>query len=109
MSAPVCPCCGCAWVAPLVELDALADMAGLTGVQRVVLEAFRQKPGRAVLTERLITLLYEDDPDGGPLDAGATIRVHAFNLRKRIEPFGWTVRGKSGCNPGYYVLSRVAQ
>ena len=48
-------------------------------------------PDQFVHTDRITTVLWGNDPDGGPEDAPGTIRKHLFNVRRKISPYGMMV------------------
>lgn len=53
---------------------------------RRILRHLMDCPSRGAAQAELIDVLYEDDPEGGPLDAGGVVKVHIFNLRRLLEP-----------------------
>lgn len=65
--------------------------------ERLVLAALLLHPGRVVSTDRLVDILWAEDP---PARAQATLHVHISNLRKRLEPNRPAI---DTCMQGYLV------
>jgi len=88
-AATICPHCG----QPVVS-------TGLTlpPTKRRILDAVRQRPG--VDAERLRTLVWQDDPNGGP-ECRHTLYVHINQLNCRLAVLGIAVRGGSA---GYRIV-----
>lgn len=63
---------------------------------RVLLELLCRNFGEWVPTERVLEVVYADDPDGGPLTAGNSIRVMCAQLRGKLAHVGLRVEGKVG-------------
>lgn len=59
-----------------------------TPQQRLILEHFLETKGIALTRERIIAVLYGNDPDGGPDDADSAVRSHLKRLRERLDPYG---------------------
>jgi len=107
MSELICPCCRQPMAAP-------PPMAGvLDGLRRpqhrVIAEALIKAYPRPLSRDRLIELLYGDDPDGGPEGAGNIVTVRIAHLRKELAPMGWTVNcnGRGRGYVGSYRLEPV--
>lgn len=92
-----CPTCG----GHLGEAAKIDDVrAALTRpAWRTIFDLLARAPGRSVMRDTLIEALYGDRADGGPERADHVIKAHVSQLRRIIEPFGWTItvsRGGSG-------------
>lgn len=107
MSEPVpsCPCCG----RPVSELADLKWNVGARALvghgMAVVLSPLRSRmfdllwkrfgTGQLTHKSKMMDELYSEDPNGGP-ESDNIISVQVIHLRKQIEPFGLTVRGRGG-------------
>jgi hypothetical protein len=76
-----CPTCG----QPKLTGDLI-----LPPVKRRILEIVRQRPG--IDAETLRTLVWADDPAGGPEDRKC-LHVHVHQLNRMLAPLGLVVRG----------------
>lgn len=65
-----------------------------------ILAALRERP-RGLTREELCTTLYAADINGGPDNAYASLRVLIHNMRKQLQPFGWTIRSSGGPGARY--------
>ena len=100
----VCPCCG----SEIDQTPALGLVEVVQGLSRtLVTELAMAYPG-TVSMERLIDVLYGDDPQGGPLSADNAISVYNWRIRKVIEPLGWTIP-RQNHGGAHYRLSRLTQ
>jgi hypothetical protein len=96
MKITICSHCG----HPLPD----SGVRGVLTVQQRRLFDIVMRAGQAgITTPEIMSLLYGDDPDGGP-DSLHIVSVLALQIRKRIEPFGITIVGRSGNGSGYYIL-----
>lgn len=59
-----------------------------TPQQHLILEHFLETKGIALTRERIIAVLYGNDPDGGPDDADKAVRNHILRLRERLDAHG---------------------
>lgn len=93
----LCPCCGAKLDRP--DPHRLVDFLPIAGQRRALLRTLVANFGREVPTEVLVDRLWSHDRDGGPLDASGTVSVMAYQLRRLLQPYGLTIRGKSavGC------------
>lgn len=94
----LCPCCSqdVAATPPSV----LTALLKLTPYERRVLEQLVAAFGRWVERERLITRLYEDRVDGGPLNALNGLAVLFVRLRKKLAGLGFRIETLSGGSSG---------
>lgn len=102
---PCCPTCG-ARTAGEYDLEALGDLAG-PGTQGSILTALIEVYPERIVQERLIARIWQLDPNGGPLDPGNCIAVAVYHLRKKIAPYGWSIKGDLGCASRGYALVRT--
>jgi DNA-binding response OmpR family regulator len=77
----VCPACG----QPTIPSDLL-----LPPIKAKILELVRHRPG--ISAESLRTLVWADDPDGGPEDR-KVLHVHVNQLNRHLRDYGLQVRG----------------
>lgn len=104
-----CPCCGATLASGpptwLVELFILCP------AERRLMKVLARRFPWYVDREILIDALYGDRSDGGPLSANNVLSVHLCQLRRALEPFGWTVSkgtsGRGGC--GRHRLEKTGQ
>lgn len=73
-------------------------LQGFSLFQSKILDLLARK-GR-VAHRTFIKALYENDPDGGPLDPRNTLKVTIYNLRKKLKPIGIEIQSSEGV---YYV------
>ena len=43
--------------------------------------------------------------DGGPLNLSDSLKVYAYNMRRRLAPYGYTITGKNYAYNGAYRLT----
>ncbi len=104
MPSVTCPCCG-----RDMQQTPPAEMllsAHLSRIERIIVEALVSAYPRSVGTEHLISAIYDDDPEGGPLSPRAVIKVRISWLRGKLQQYGWNIannRGGAG-NFGRYKL-----
>lgn len=92
-----CPCCGQPWFPGRSKMDAKRLIYGLD----IQSQSFRLAEflvdhfGQAIPTSRLVSVLYHDASDGGPLNAANVVAVRLVGLRKKLTPYGLLIEGKS--------------
>jgi hypothetical protein len=98
-----CPCCRRKIEKP--DFDVLVDYYKITPLQAAVLDAVWRGRGLPVPTERIFTVMYADDPDGGPSPNAMyrDFKVALHKLRKRLEGSGVTVENV-GYRQGYRLV-----
>lgn len=98
-----CPCCRQAVRAPTVEM--IVDRYSLTPIEARVLGAIWRGKGMPVITERIFTAMYIDDPDGGPSQSKMYLafKVALCHLRKKIRGSGIDVINQ-GYRRGYRLI-----
>jgi DNA-binding response OmpR family regulator len=98
-----CPCCGHN-IGSAAPLDAV--QGALTGHMRSIFDELSRRPGQMVSKERLLSAMYDADWSGGPENAEHVMFINIHRMRKKIEPFGWTIvsRGRGRGNVGLYRL-----
>lgn len=92
-----CPTCG-GFIGEAAPIEAVRE-AVTAPVKRSILSELSRKPGKPVRRDQILTAVYGNRPDGGPERADHVLQVQVSQLRKQIEPFGWTIengRGGSG-------------
>jgi hypothetical protein len=90
-----CPSCGHA-LGDRHDPHKLIDHLPIGGVRRAVLRILLANFAREVNTSLIVDCVYSGTADGGPMTAMEGISVHAYELRKLLEPFGLTIRGRQG-------------
>ena len=98
-----CPCCKRQVNQP--DFDVLVDYYKIPPRQASVLDAVWRGRGLPVPTERIFTVMYADDPDGGPSPCAMyrDFKVTLHYLRKRLEGSGVTVENV-GYRQGYRLV-----
>jgi DNA-binding response OmpR family regulator len=92
-----CPTCG-GHIAEAAGLDAVRE-AVTAPAQRLIFDMLSKRAGQPVERDRIMSRVYGDRADGGPERGDVVLKVHVSKLRKKLEPFGWTItnsRGGSG-------------
>lgn len=92
---------------PVADLENVWLPRGQSKILDVLAEAYP----RRVSTETLVSRVYADDPNGGPLNALQTIRTQIHKIRQTLPKYGWTIphnsAGRDAAHRCYYVLARV--
>lgn len=101
-----CKCCG--QVLPLVLPAPLAALAQkLPGKRRKMFERIYSAGPGGIHSDRLIHLIYGEDPDGGPDWAQKCINVMAYKINSVLRPRGWRVTAKRKYAQGTYFLEKI--
>lgn len=74
-----CPHCG----APQLP-EPVSDGLDLTGTERALVNALRERPGKWVTTDWLFNQMYGLDPNGGPLLGGKMVHIYVHKIRKKL-------------------------
>ncbi len=85
-----CPCCGTAIEAP-PDAQALKSLP-LGGSEAELLGYYVDAYPKPLSTERVVSLLWQLDPGGGPLTPNAGISVRVHNINAALKPYGWAIR-----------------
>jgi hypothetical protein len=88
----VIPACGTPIEKRRVHPDALLDMR-LPRHARKVLALLMRRPRNEARTAECIHAMYADDPSGGPECADKVFDKVKRQLKRALEPRGFTVRG----------------
>lgn len=83
---------------PAVRARAIVEEIPLGRRQRRIVELYLKRFGRWVSTDALLDVLWDDDPDGGPVTARQTLAVQIHHIRRRLRPHGLTIEGHSSGN-----------
>ena len=75
----------------------------LSYMERRMFEAVERAGTVGITMPELLALMYGDREDGGPLQADASLRTRAYQLRKRLKPWGLTVKSKGGPYARYFL------
>ena len=92
-----CPCCG-GFIGEAAPIEQVRESI-TPPAQRIIFDLLARSIGRAVHRDAIIELMYGGRSDGGPDTADHVVKAQVSQLRRRIEPFGWTIsvsRGGSG-------------
>lgn len=73
--------------APIEALSA----APLSRQQRKIVDALAGAYPRRVAHQFLFDRLYDDDPEGGPLNPSNVVAVQITRLRRVLPKYGWTI------------------
>jgi hypothetical protein len=100
----ICPCCG-QEVQPKARLQAFVARRSKAPLTGGVLRALMRAKSPMHVAD-LVSVVYADDPDGGPDTAEQCIRIAVHRLRPQLLAIGWTIQryGWSG-----YALVEVAR
>ena len=94
-----CPCCG----HPLPN-DAIPGVE-LRGLQRKIFDAVsRASPGR-ISTSDLISVIYADRSDGGPMGPESVVRRLVHDINKKLSKLNICIRGQCGSRSEGYRLN----
>ena len=100
----VCKSCG----HPLIN-DLIPELK-LTGMQKRILEIVNRRSPTGISMQELASAVYADDPDGGPLNAGSSLRSTVFQLNRKLKPHGLRVYGKIGrASDGYRIVQLTGE
>lgn len=105
-----CPTCGHPLKESTVALDMLPKMPFSRREQAIVAVLAKAYP-KPVTIDRLVFAIYADDIDGGPENAGGTVRQFISRIRQRLPEYGWRIppaRTGRG-NAGEYRLEAVEE
>lgn len=100
-----CPCCGSAMSVVEVDPLAIANILRFSRMQRKIFNLLVRDIGIALPTERVLDRMYDDDPDGGPIEANRSLLVITCRMRKKLKPFGLTIRSYGGGRGGGSLMS----
>lgn len=89
-----CPSCG-GFIGEAAPLDQVRESVTQPS-RRLILDMLSSKPGAPVLRDRILDRLYGDRADGGPDSGDHVVKAMVSQLRRQIEPFGWTITGSRG-------------
>lgn len=92
-----CPCCGnsIGEAAPIEQVKETITPPAL----RIIFDMLSRSIGQPVMRHIIIERIYGNRRDGGPETADTILKSQVSQLRRRIEPFGWTItvsRGGAG-------------
>ncbi len=78
------------------------EVRSMSRMQLRLLDALVAGQNRYQSKSVLIDKIYEDDPEGGPDDAVAHLRVHIHKLRSKLEKSGFSIEVNWGV--GYRLI-----
>jgi len=99
----LCPCCKQPVTTPQPEI--VIDHFGLTPMEGRIFQAVWKGKGMPVITERIFTAMYIDDPDGGPSPDKMYLafKVALCHLRQKLEGSGIGI-ANVGYRRGYRLV-----
>lgn len=99
----LCPCCKQPVTTPQPEI--VIDRYGLTPMEGRIFQAVWKGKGLPVITERIFTAMYIDDPDGGPTPDRMYLafKVALCHLRQKLEGSGIGI-ANVGYRRGYRLV-----
>jgi len=97
VTAATCPCCGQPVAGRLSPSD-LVRFLRLPPRNQMIVRCLARHFGEFVPREHLIAVVWPG-PDGGPLTADNTLRVHLSGLRRQLKTYGFTI--EHGYDLGY--------
>lgn len=99
----LCPCCKQPVTIPAPEI--VIDHYGITPMEGRIFEAVWKGKGLPVITERIFTAMYIDDPDGGPSPDKMYLafKVALCHLRQKLEGSGIGI-ANVGYRRGYRLV-----
>ncbi len=89
-----CPCCG-GFIGEAAPIDQVRQFVTAPG-RRLILDMLSRSPGSPVHRDLIIGRMYAGRSDGGPDSGAQVVAVTVSQLRRQIEPFGWTVSNSKG-------------
>jgi DNA-binding response OmpR family regulator len=100
-----CPTCG-SFIGEAATLEAVRE-AITAPVKRTIFDALSRRPGKPVMRDSILSAVYGNRRDGGPERADHILQVQVCQLRRQIEPFGWTIengRGGAGAHAQWRLI-----
>lgn len=89
-----CPACG-STIGQAATVDDVKS-AITAPAHRIIFDALSRSVGASVRRDTLVDRIYGDRPDGGPERADVILKVQVSQLRRKIEPYGWTISVSKG-------------
>lgn len=98
-----CPCCKRR--VGVADIEIIIDHYDIPPLQEAILRAVWRGKGMPVQTERIFSLMYADDPDGGPEPSKMYLafKVGLCHLRKRLKGSGVQIE-TVGYRRGYRLV-----
>jgi DNA-binding response OmpR family regulator len=102
-----CPCCG--QPVPPGQFQALRSV-NLSPQQRAIVNALAAGQGEWVPTDRVVSALYADDPEGGAMEASRVVAVQVWRIKRILRAAGYMIESYHGGGRGgsYRRLVRVS-
>jgi hypothetical protein len=105
-----CPCCG-GFIGEAAPVDQIREYVTAPG-RRLILDMLTKTVGAPVHRDLIINRMYGGRSDGGPENGDHVVKAMVSQLRRQIEPFGWTIsssRGGSGELAQWRLIPREAR
>lgn len=89
-----CPSCGghIGEAAPIEQVRQIVTPPA----QRLIFDLLARTVGAPVMRDVIMDRMYGGRRDGGPDTGDSVLKVHVCQLRRRIEPYGWTISNSKG-------------
>lgn len=107
--AKTCPTCGQTLPAPKPH------GLRLSAFRTRLFEIVRRAGPNGITTDDIVSVLYADHPDGGPMTAHKCVHVHVYNINKLLRTRGYEIKAKNwgrlsagSYSTGEYVYGKVA-
>lgn len=104
-----CPCCG-GLIGQAATIDEVRKAVTAPAL-RIIFDSLSRNVGQAVPRNRIADLLWGGRSDGGPETGYRNLAVQVSQLRRKIEPFGWTINrslGGSGNHSSWRLIPTEA-
>jgi DNA-binding response OmpR family regulator len=89
-----CPSCG-GYIGEAAAVDTVRESISAPA-KRLIFDMLTRRVGRPVLKDAIIEAVYGSRSDGGPDNASTIVQVLVSQLRRQIEPYGWTISNSRG-------------
>ncbi len=103
MSYRCCPTCG----QRLPSQSPLPKQVHFSPGQQRIVDRVRRAGPNGIPSDELLSFVYADDPDGGPLWANATLHTRIWQINRKLRKIGKVIRAPRGGHgrggPGTYT------
>lgn len=99
-----CPCCG-GFIGEAAPIEQVREFV-TAPARRLVLDMLSKRIGSPVHRDAIVDRMYGHRADGGPESGSNVILAIVSQLRRQIEPYGWTISQSKG-GSGYLAQWRL--
>lgn len=89
-----CPCCK-GFIGEAAPIEQVREYVTAPS-RRLILDMLSKRIGAPVLRDNIMSRMYGSRADGGPESGDTVLKVMVSQLRRQIEPYGWTITGSRG-------------